>query len=74
MNDEQDDEVEVECRVETTTAKALLIDTGKTVPGTKRAALDWVPRSMVSDHSGPSVEQATSIFLPRWFAEKQGLV
>jgi hypothetical protein len=49
------------------TDKALLVDHGR-----KEEA--WVPKSQISDFTGPDLDHADSIFLPEWLAAEKGMV
>lgn len=60
-------QVEIDCAVVRSTAAAVCIDVG----GKDNI---WVPKSIISDYTGESVDTADSIFIPEWIAIEKGLV
>jgi len=58
---------EIDCKVVLKTAKAYLLDIGN-----DREV--WVPKSMIEDYCEESIGTISSIFVPEWYATKEGLV
>jgi len=57
-------DIEIAVEIVARTEKALLVNNGITEC--------WVPRSQISDYSGDE-DSPETIFLPEWFADKNGL-
>ena len=60
-------DIEIEVEITTFTQNAILVEslTGSDV---------WIPKSQISDYCGPDIDEAETIFIPQWLAEKKDLV
>lgn len=57
---------ELDCKVLHETTKAYKVEIG--------GKEHWVPKSMVKDYCEESDGTISSIFVPEWFATKEGMV
>lgn len=63
-----DETVEIECRVEHRTSKAVLIE-----PTCVGPAQVWVPKSQIVNEHDPDDEGKVILEITEWFARKEGL-
>ncbi len=60
-------DIEIEVEIRGRSKLALLVSSD----GDSEA---WVPKSQISDYTGPNVDEAESIFIPEWLATEKGLI
>ena len=60
-------DLEIKVIVQHHTDRAILVDVGRT-------DAVWIPRSQISDFSGPDLEHADSIFISQWLATQKGIL